>query len=37
MGERAAEDRHRASDIVGVVFYSLLLLLLILSWVYVPA
>lgn len=38
MSEWTAEDRQcRASDILGVVFYSVLVLLLTLSWVYVPA
>ena len=38
MSEPAIEDRQsRASDIVWVVFYSILVLLLMLLWVYVPA
>jgi hypothetical protein len=38
MSERAIEERqNRASDIVGVVFYSILVLLAMLLWVYVPA
>ncbi|HET7253713.1 MAG TPA: hypothetical protein VFJ46_08110 [Xanthobacteraceae bacterium] len=38
MSERAAENRKSgAADIVGVVFYSVLALLLTLAWMYVPA
>jgi len=38
MSERAVEDRqNRASDIVELAFYSILVLLLMLLWVYVPA
>jgi len=38
MSERAAENRKSgAADIVGVVFYSVLALLLALTWMYVPA
>jgi hypothetical protein len=32
-----AESRHSASDIVGVVLYSIVVLLLMRLWVYVPA
>jgi hypothetical protein len=32
-----AEGRHSASDVVGVVLYSILVLLVMLLWVYVPA
>src|SRR5262249_48084458 len=32
-----AERRHSASDIVGVVLYSIVVLLVMLLWVYVPA
>jgi hypothetical protein len=32
-----AERRHSASDIVRVVLYSIVVLLVILLWVYVPA
>jgi len=31
-----AERRRSASDIVGVVFYSIVVLLVMLLWVYVP-
>ena len=31
------ERRHSASDIVGVVLYSIVVLLVMLLWVYVPA
>jgi hypothetical protein len=37
MSERVDERRSRASDIVGVAFYSILVLLLMLLWAYVPA
>ena len=38
MSDCAVEDRqNRASDIVELAFYSLLVLLLMLLWVYVPA
>jgi hypothetical protein len=38
MSERLLEERRsRASDIVGVASYSILVLLLMLLWVYVPA
>ena len=38
MSERAVEERQGwASDIVWVVLYSILVLLLMLFWVYVPA
>jgi hypothetical protein len=38
MSERAGENRKSgAADIVGVVFYSVLALLLTLAWMYVPA
>ena len=38
MSERAVEERQNwASDIVWVMFYSILVLLLILLWAYVPA
>jgi hypothetical protein len=38
MSERAAEERLGwASDIVWVVLYSILVLLIMLLWVYVPA
>ena len=38
MSERAVEERRSwSSDIVWVVFYSILVLLLMLLWVYVPA
>jgi len=33
----AAERRHSASEIVGVVLYSIVVLLVMLLWVYVPA
>jgi hypothetical protein len=32
-----AERRHSASDIVGVVLYSIVVLLVMLLWVYIPA
>ena len=32
-----AEDQSWASDVVWVAFYSILVLLLMLLWVYVPA
>ena len=32
-----AERRHSASDIVEVVLYSIVVLLVMLLWVYVPA
>ena len=32
-----AERRHSASDTVGVVLYSIAVLLVMLLWVYVPA
>jgi hypothetical protein len=37
MSERVGERQSRASDIVGMVLYSILVLLLMLLWVYVPA
>jgi hypothetical protein len=37
MSERVEERQSRASDIVGMVFYSILVPLLMLLWVYVPA
>jgi hypothetical protein len=38
MSERAMDERQsRASDIVWVAFYSILVLLLMLLWAYVPA
>jgi hypothetical protein len=38
MSERAVEERQNwVPDIVWVVFYSTLVLLLMLLWVYVPA
>jgi hypothetical protein len=38
MSEQAVEERRSwASDIVWVVFYSILVLLVMLLWVYVPA
>jgi hypothetical protein len=37
MSERIEERPSRASDIVAMVFYSILVLLLMLLWVYVPA
>ena len=38
MNEQILEERrHSASDIVGVVFYSIVVLLVMLLWVYVPA
>jgi hypothetical protein len=38
MSERAVEERQNwASDVVSVVFYSILVLLFVLAWVYVPA
>ena len=38
MSEQAIEERWgRASDIVWVVVYSILVLLVMLLWVYVPA
>ena len=33
----AAERRHSAPDIVGVVPYSIVVLLVMLLWVYIPA
>jgi hypothetical protein len=38
MGERAVDERpSSASDVVWVELYSILVLLLMLVWVYVPA
>jgi hypothetical protein len=37
MSERVEERQSRASDIVAMVFYSILVFLLMLMWVYVPA
>jgi hypothetical protein len=38
MSERAVEEGQSwASDIVWVVFYSILVFLLMLLWIYVPA
>jgi hypothetical protein len=38
MSERTVEDgRSWTSDVLGVVFYSVLVLLLMLLWTYVPA
>jgi hypothetical protein len=38
MSERAVEEvRSWTSDVVWVAFYSILVLLLMLTWVYVPA
>jgi hypothetical protein len=37
MSERIEERQSRASDIVAMVFYSILVLLLVLMSVYVPA
>ncbi len=37
MSERIEERQSWASDIVWVLFYSILVLLLMLLWVYVPA
>jgi len=38
MSEQAVEERRRwASDIVWVVAYSILVLLVMLLWIYVPA
>jgi hypothetical protein len=38
MNERVIEERQtRSLDIVWVVLYSILVLLLMLAWVYVPA
>ena len=38
MSDRAVEDRqNRASDIIELAFCSILVLLLMLLWVYVPA
>jgi hypothetical protein len=36
MSERAAR-KSEVADIVGVVFYSVIALLLTLAWMYVPA
>jgi hypothetical protein len=38
MSEHAVEQRHSwSSDIVAVMFYSILVLLFMLAWMYVPA
>ena len=37
MSERVEERQTRASDIVGMVFYSILVPMLVLLWVFVPA
>jgi hypothetical protein len=38
MNDQTVEERPRqVSDVVGVVIYSMLVLLLLLAWVYVPA
>ena len=37
MSERVEQRQSRASDIMWVVFYSTLVLLVMLLWVYVPA
>lgn len=37
MSERVEERQSRALDIAGMVFYSTLVLVLMLLWVYVPA
>ena len=38
MSERAVDERQsRASHILGMVFYSILVPMLVLLWVYVPA
>jgi hypothetical protein len=37
MSERVEERQSRASDIVEMAFYSILVLLLMLLWVYLPA
>jgi hypothetical protein len=37
MSEPAVERRTLASDIVWVVFYSILVFLVMLLWAYVPA
>jgi hypothetical protein len=37
MSEQAIERQGRVSDIVGVASYSILLLLIMLAWTYVPA
>ena len=37
MSKRVEQRQSRASDIAGMVFYSTLVLLVMLLWVYVPA
>ena len=37
MSERAEGRQSRSSDIMWVVFYSTLVLLIMLLWLYVPA
>jgi|SoiMethySBSTD1v2_1073268.scaffolds.fasta_scaffold5244660_2 hypothetical protein len=37
MSEQAIERQGRVSDIVGVASYSILVLLIMLAWTYVPA
>ena len=37
MSEQAIERRRRVSNIVGVASYSILVLLIMLAWTYVPA
>lgn len=37
MSDRVEEGQSWASDVVWVAFYSILALLLMLLWVYVPA
>jgi hypothetical protein len=38
MGDHAFDQGHsRASDVLSVVVYSILVVLIILAWIYVPA
>jgi hypothetical protein len=37
MSERVQERESRSSDILAMVFYSILVPMLVLLWVYVPA
>jgi hypothetical protein len=37
MSEQAIERRRLVSDIIGVASYSILVLLIMLAWTYVPA
>jgi hypothetical protein len=37
MTDKVTETRYSVSDVVAVVIYSVLVLLLMLAWAYVPA